>query len=109
MKTIRNYCYYSISLERLYFNKYLDVHLEINIFSLVSAFSQKNKTYKMGLRVCVCVCVQLWSSPINFHTSYAIDTKFWLHIVHRCGGSGSMGVCHAAGPGSIPGRDRFPG
>ena len=26
-------------------------------FSLVSAFSQKNKTYKMGLRVCACVCV----------------------------------------------------
>ena len=27
------------------------------LFSLVSAFSQKNKTYKMGLRVCVCVSV----------------------------------------------------
>ena len=27
------------------------------LFSLVSAFSQKNKTYKMGLRVCVCLCV----------------------------------------------------
>ena len=25
--------------------------------SLVSTFSQKNKTYKMGLGVCVCVCV----------------------------------------------------
>ena len=25
-------------------------------FSLVSAFSQKNKTYKMGIGVCVCVC-----------------------------------------------------
>ena len=30
-------------------------------------------------------------------------------IVHRCGASGSMRACHAAGPGSIPGRDRFPG
>ena len=29
------------------------------IFSLVSAFSQKNKTYKMGLRVCVSLCVCL--------------------------------------------------
>ena len=27
------------------------------LFSLVSAFSQKNKTYKMGLGVCVCLCV----------------------------------------------------
>ena len=29
--------------------------------------------------------------------------------VHRCGARGSMRACHAAGPGSIPGRDRFPG
>ena len=29
----------------------------------------------------VCVCVQFWSTPNNFHTSYAIDTKCWLHIV----------------------------
>ena len=29
--------------------------------------------------------------------------------VHRCGASGSMRACHAAGPGSIPGRDKFPG
>ena len=30
-------------------------------------------------------------------------------IVHRCGPGGSMRTCHAAGPGSIPGRDKFPG
>ena len=29
--------------------------------------------------------------------------------VNRCGASGSMRACHAAGPDSIPGRDRFPG
>ena len=29
------------------------------IFSLVSTFSKKNKTYKMGLRVCVSVCVSV--------------------------------------------------
>ena len=28
--------------------------------------------------------------------------------VHRCGASGSMRACQAAGPGSIPGRDKFP-
>ena len=59
-------------------------------FSLVS-FLKKNKTYKIGSRcVCVCVCVCLYVCvclctilvpPINFQTSYAIDTKFWLHIV----------------------------
>ena len=30
-------------------------------------------------------------------------------VVHRCGPGGSMHACHAAGPGSIPSRDKFPG
>ena len=29
--------------------------------------------------------------------------------VQRCGPGGSMCTCHAAGPGSIPSRDKFPG
>ena len=29
--------------------------------------------------------------------------------VHRYGTGGSMRACHVAGPGSIPGRDKFPG
>ena len=29
--------------------------------------------------------------------------------VHRCGPGGSMQDCPAAGPGSIPDRDKFPG
>ena len=29
--------------------------------------------------------------------------------VHRCGASDSMRACHGAGPGLIPGRDKFPG
>ena len=29
--------------------------------------------------------------------------------VHRCGAGGTMRACHSAGPGSIPGRDKFPG
>ena len=35
----------------------------------------------------------------------------WLiyNLVHRCGASASMRACHAAGRGSIPGRDNFPG
>ena len=38
-------------------------------------------------------------------------TQFSIHYytVHRCGASGSMRACHAASPGSIPGRDKFPG
>ena len=43
--------------------------------------------------------------------SIAVDTfgNLRIKIVHRCGASGSMRACHAAGPGSIPGRERFPG
>ena len=37
----------------------------INLFSLVSAFSQKNKTYKIGLGVCVCVCVYSFGPPLT--------------------------------------------
>ena len=37
----------------------------------------------------------------NFHI-------FISQSVHRCGAGGSMGACHATGPGSIPGRDKFP-
>ena len=29
--------------------------------------------------------------------------------IHRCWPGGSMRACHAAGPGSIPGREKFPG
>ena len=32
-----------------------------------------------------------------------------VYVVHRCGPGGSKRACHAAGPGSIPGRDKFPG
>ena len=28
--------------------------------------------------------------------------------IHRCGPGGSVRACHAAGPGSIPGRNKFP-
>ena len=41
---------------------------------------------------------EFWNFHINRH-----------NFVHRCGTSGSMRACHAAGPGSIPGRDNFPG
>ena len=32
-----------------------------------------------------------------------------IESVHRCGASGSMRACRAAGPGSIPGLYKFPG
>ena len=38
----------------------------------------------------------------------SMGTGVIMQKVHRCGASGFMRACHAAGPGSIPGRDRFP-
>ena len=41
---------------------------------------------------------------------YFVITDYMNTVrVHRCGASGSMRACHAEGPGSIPGRDKFPG
>ena len=45
------------------------------------------------------------SDPVRLN----LFTNVWTVLAHRCGASGSMRACHAAGPGLIPGRDRFPG
>ena len=37
------------------------------------------------------------------------EDLYYNFVVHRCGPGGIMLTCHAAGPGSIPGRDKFPG
>ena len=42
----------------------------------------------------------------QFHYNIYIDNT--LIRIHRCGPAGSMRSCHVAGPGSIPGRDKFP-
>ena len=70
-----------------------------SFFSLVS-FLKKRKDLSNGQPVCVCVCLcvcvcvcvcvclyvcvsvyNFGPPPINFKTSYPIDTKFWLHTV----------------------------
>ena len=45
----------------------------------------------------------------NYEDRFSGFVLTMKQIVHRCGASGSMRACHAAGPGSIPGRDKFPG
>ena len=40
---------------------------------------------------------------------YKMKLERFVIIVDRCLAGGSMRACHAAGPGSIPGRDKFPG
>ena len=39
----------------------------------------------------------------------AFTAPLTIFKVHRCGTSGSMRACHAAGLGSFPGWDKFPG
>ena len=45
------------------------------------------------------IVVPVWEEGLHYTT----------HGVHRCGPGGSMRACHAACPGSIPGRYKFPG
>ena len=40
---------------------------------------------------------------------FSSETARPNHKVRRCGPGDSMSACHAAGPGSIPGRDKFGG
>ena len=53
-------------------------------------------------------CIPLPFGNDCAHTVF-VSSMFTLSVVHRCGTSGSMRACHAAGTGSIPGRDKFPG
>ena len=47
------------------------------------------------------------SSPQRLNiSSIKVFDQIW---VHRCGPGGSVRACHTAGPGSIRGRDKFPG
>ena len=42
----------------------------------------------------------------------SLKANFYLLIyleIHRCGASGSMRACRAAGPGLYPGPEKFPG
>ena len=40
---------------------------------------------------------------------FHMEPQRTLISVHRCGLGGSLRACDVAGPGSIPGRDKFPG
>ena len=53
----------------------------------------------------------LFSNTLNLCSSLNVRDQVSqaYNTVPRCGASGSMRACHAAGPDSIPGRDKFPG
>ena len=90
--------------------------------------------YWVNVCMCVCVCVCLMPtsyritcfgflamridgfSVVYFRFTNHLERQRYVWgflicicVVHRCGASGTMRACHAEGPGSIPGRDRFPG
>ena len=48
------------------------------------------------------------STLLTRHGSMRLRSLHQIQF-HRCGPGGSMRACHAAGPGSIPGKDKFPG
>ena len=54
-----------------------------------------------------------WMKLIEILKKIGMDCKESKLIsnlfVHRCGPGGCMHTCHAAGPGSFTGRDKFPG
>ena len=54
---------------------------------------------------------RLLEAPVHKMTQWNHINMLYFEIkyVHRCGKSDSIRACHAAGPGSIPGRDKFPG
>ena len=58
----------------------MNLIMKMHFFNLVSAFSQKNITYKMGLsthvNVCVCVCVCEILVSNNSHINKQTDMKF---------------------------------
>ena len=54
-------------------------------------------------------CHYFLSNPCSYKQAIDINLSCIIVRVHRCGSGSSMLACHAAGPGSIPVRDRFPG
>ena len=78
-------------------------------------FSEKTIKFRPDI-VCVCVYIGLLNRSQrllkggHLFPFHPVFFSSWLSLIfHRCGASGSIRACHAADPGSIPGRDRFPG
>ena len=49
------------------------------------------------------------TTDLGLYACLLLFYSILFQFVHRCGAVGSMRACHAAGPGSNPGRDKFPG
>ena len=78
---------------------------------------QARKNNICDLKIWIIFAPPTFYKSLSFHlfilfTQFTIFSNFLLHSktgVHRCGLGGSMRACHTAGPGSILGRDKFPG
>ena len=86
-----------------YWDKKLDCKLPtVNYFLIV--FSVSQATVVSHKR-----CRAIFSGARGGHLQILIHYLYYYYYVHCCGASASMRACHEAGPGSIPGRDKFPG
>ena len=72
----------------------------------------------LSVSVTINLIIKLDFVPVNGpRETYFVDVLLTVHQtyfsteirVHRCGPGGSMRASHPACPGSIPGRDKFPG
>ena len=72
---------------------------------LLSSCIKTKVHFLVFLLIALVTLASYWLSTVHYITTIIII----ITMVHRCGPGGSMCACHAAGPSSIPGRDRFPG
>ena len=98
------------------------------VYTVYWSFQQSPTTVRrmtlISLTSCIIIVTSIIQSLLNFtHTNHILwisDKSGQENVNDRilncticehnsCGASDSMRVCHAAGPGSIPGRDKFPG
>ena len=75
--------------------------------------SDDNENNELSIKLTVCD-FYLCGNLINKVQAYArtertSQERNKLNYVHRCETGGIMRAYHAAGPGSIPGRNKFPG
>ena len=105
-----------------------DTYFEISLVELLSCKNAENK-YQLpillqGLEVEAPISPYIAAVQQQLSTSLTVEAWWWggaglMRVpfqghrnsaikVYRCGPNGSMRACHAAGPGSISDRDKFP-
>ena len=92
----------------------IDVHLQSGDVSIYWLWLLLDISESFSLSPDYCIGIRhrsSWKLYSKFSLCFRTTTFCfsYTYFSHRCGSGGTMRVCHAAGPGSIPGRDKFPG